>query len=129
MPEVFQDAEEHDWDVDFYMTCMYNVYKTTPGWRESYLVSGKHLPESYDDEDRDRMLAFVRQTSKPCLLFKVLAAGRHAGTPQERRAAFRYAIENSKPQDALVVGMFPKHSDQVAENATLIRELTPASNA
>ncbi len=123
MPEVLEDAEEHGWDVDFYMASMYNVYKNTPGWRESYLVSGERLPESYDEQDRDRMLAFIRQTAKPCVLLKVLAAGRRAGTPEERRAAFKYVIENSKPQDALVVGMFPKHSDQPAENAALIRDI------
>jgi hypothetical protein len=127
MPEMLMDCEEHDWGVDFYMTCMYNLYKLTPGWRDSLIVSGERQPEVYDDKDRDRMLAFVRQVDKPCLLFKVLAAGRNAKTPESLRATFRYVIENSKPCDALVVGMFPKQSNQMAENAAIIREVVPRS--
>ena len=123
MPEVLTNAEEHGWDVDFYMTSMYDVYKSTPGWRESFLVSGVRLPEVYEEEDRDRVLTFVRQTAKPCLLFKVLAAGHQADTAEHRRAAFRHAIEHSKPGDAMVVGMFPKDSDEIAENAAVVRSL------
>ena len=32
------------------------------------------------------------------------------------RAAFQYAFSQIKPQDAVVVGMYPKHIDQVALN-------------
>jgi hypothetical protein len=59
--------------------------------------------------------------------FKVLAAGRNATTPESLRATFRYVVENSKPRDALVVGMFPKQSNQIAENAAIIREVVPRS--
>ena len=31
-------------------------------------------------------------------------------------AAFRFAFENIKPKDAVVVGMFPKYEDQIALN-------------
>jgi hypothetical protein len=30
--------------------------------------------------------------------------------------AFRFAFSNIKPKDAVVVGMFPKHLDQIALN-------------
>jgi hypothetical protein len=123
MPEVLMDCEEKGWGADFYMTCAYNVYKLTPGWRDSLIVSGERQPERYDEEDRDRMLAFVRQTDKPCLVFKILAAGRNAKTPEDLREAFKYVIENSKPDDAVVVGMFPKYSNQIEENASIVREL------
>jgi len=126
MPEVLIACEERDWGVDFYMTSMYSLYKLTPGWRDSLIVSGERQPEVYDDADRDRMLAFVRETDKPCLLFKVLAAGRNAKAPESLRATFQYVIESSKPGDALVVGMFPKYSNQIAENSAIIRGLVAA---
>jgi len=122
-PEVIQDSEAHGWDVDFYMAALYNPYKLTPGWRESFLVSGVHLPEVYEDIDRDRMTEVIRQVSKPCLAFKILAAGRNAETPDRLEEAFRYALTNIKETDPIVVGMFPKHSDQVAQNTTLLTHL------
>ena len=39
------------------------------------------------------------------------------------RAAFARAFESIKPTDAVVVGMFPRDSDQVAENAAIVREV------
>ncbi len=78
--------------------------------------------ETYDDEDTLRMVKTIQATPKPCLGFKILAAGKKAGTPEERRNAFEFAFTNIKPIDGVVVGMFPKHSPQVAGNAALVRE-------
>lgn len=122
-PEILEHIEESGWDVDFYMTCLYNVYKNDTGWRESYIVSGVRKPEVYDDPDRDVMCRAIRATSKTCLAFKVLAAGRRADTPESVREAFEFTFQNIKPQDAVVVGMFPKHSDEVAINADLVAQL------
>ena len=69
------------------------------------------------------MTKVIRQVSKPCLAFKILAAGRNAETPDRLEEAFRYALTNIKPIDAIVVGMFPKHSDQVAQNTSLLTHL------
>ena len=66
-PEVIEESEDKGWDVDFYMAALYNPYKLTPGWRESFLASGKHEPEIYEHTDRDRMCNVIRQTRKPCL--------------------------------------------------------------
>jgi len=122
-PEVIQDSEEKGWDVDFYMASLYNPYKLTPGWRESFLVSGKHEPEVYEDSDRDKMSSVIRQVKKPCLAFKILAAGRNAQTPQRLREAFEFALRSIKSSDAIVVGMFPKGTDQVAKNAALLADI------
>jgi hypothetical protein len=122
-PEVIEESEEKGWDVDFYMAALYNPYKLTPGWRESFLVSGQHEPEIYEHTDRDRMCNVIRQTRKPCLAFKILAAGRNAQTPDRLSEAFQFALSNIKPTDAIVVGMFPKHSDQVAQNTALVTQL------
>ena len=90
---------------------------------ESMLVSGKREPETYDDADRARACTVIRSVAKPCLAFKVLAAGRKPKEEGGLREAFEYVLGHIKPTDALVVGMFPKHSDQIAENAALVREL------
>ncbi len=122
-PEVIEDSESRGWDVDFYMAGLYNPYKLTPGWRESFLVSGKHEPEVYEHGDRERMSRVVRQVKKPCLVFKILAAGRNAEDPARLRESFQFALNNIKPCDAVVVGMFPKRKNQIAENAALVAEI------
>ena len=113
IPEVIEYAEERDWDLDFYMTCFYNLSRKP---RESALVSGVHAfsGEQYLAEDRDRMCRTIRQTSKTCLAFKILAAGRHCATQEDVQRAFRFAFENIKEQDAVVVGMYPRDVDQIA---------------
>jgi hypothetical protein len=111
VPEALEYVEEKGWDVDFYMTCFYNINRR---------IDGK---EAYLPEDRERMVRFIRSTRKPCLAFKVLAAGRNATTPEQLRAAFQYAFANIKPGDAVVVGMFPKYRDEPGENVAIVREI------
>jgi len=122
LPEVIERVEEEGWDLDFYVCSAYNLNRTE---RESQLVSGVRNDngEVYDPADRDRMLGVVRTVGKPCLMIKVLAAGRHGTTPEATRAAFAYVLERIKPEDGLVVGVFPRDHDQVAENAAIVREL------
>jgi hypothetical protein len=60
---------------------------------------------------------------KPCLVYKVLAAGRRVGSAAEVRECFKTALANVKPTDALIVGMYQQHGDQVGENAATVREL------
>jgi len=123
-PEIIEYCEEKDWGVDFYMASFFNVYKVETAWRESYLVSGVRKPETYDHADTLRMVKTVQATQKPCLGFKILGAGKQAKTEESQRAAFEFALSNIKPTDGVVVGMFPKRSPQVAENAALVTELS-----
>jgi hypothetical protein len=113
MPQVIEYAEEKDWDIDFYMACLYNLSRDE---RESAIVSGKFQKERFFHEDRDTMTAVIRQTDKTCLAFKIMAANRNCKTPEDVAAAFDYAFRNIKPKDAVVVGMFPKYGDQITEN-------------
>ena len=116
MPEVFDYAEHKGWDVDFYMTCFYNLSREH---RESALVSGDKAAaadEKFLPEDPPRMVQFVQQTDKMCLAFKILAASRRCGTQEEVAQTFQYAFDNIKPTDAVVVGMFPKYLDQITLN-------------
>jgi hypothetical protein len=121
IPEVVQYAEEHGWETDFYMTCFYNLargHKAAPA-----VDRNTHVEEAYPDTDPDRMTALMRQVAKPCLGFKIMAANRKCSTPESVRTAFEYAFANIKPTDGVVVGMFPKYSNQVEENAHYVREI------
>ena len=121
IPEVVRRAEEENWGVDFYMTCLYNLSKQD---RISSAITGiSNQDEPFDEEDRDIMLETVRWVDKPCLVFKILGATRRCATPEDVRAAFAEAYHGMKPIDAGIVGMYPKDSDQVAENAEIVREL------
>ena len=121
-PAVIELAEEKGWDVDYFMCCLY--YLTRP--REEFQkLLGKDLPlgEIYLPSDPPRMFQAVRAARKPCLVYKVLAAGRRVGRPDEVRSCFATALTNIKPTDALIVGMYQEFGDQVGQNAALVREL------
>ncbi len=121
IPEVIEYAEEHGWETDFYMSCFYNLarsYKAAPA-----VDQDAYAKEAYPDGDPDRMTATIRQVQKPCLGFKIMAANRKCSTPESVRAAFEYAFANIKPTDAVVVGMFPKYSNQAQENAGYVDEI------
>ncbi|MCC6416675.1 MAG: hypothetical protein IT429_00330 [Gemmataceae bacterium] len=121
-PDLIRLAEDRGWDIDYYMCCLY--YLTRP--RDEYRkILGKDLPlgEIYLPSDPPRMFQVVRAVRKPCLVYKVLAAGRRINTPAEIRTCFETALTSIKPTDALIVGMFQQFGDQVAENTALVREL------
>jgi len=115
MPEVITFVEEHGWDIDFYMACFYNI--STPE-RQSALVTGRpvYQEETFRPEDPAKMCQVIRATAKPCIAFKILGANRRCGTRDEVRAAFEFAFANIKPIDAVCVGMYPRHIDQIREN-------------
>jgi hypothetical protein len=46
--------------------------------------------------------------------------------PAQIEAAFRFAFANIKASDPVIVGMFPKYSDQVQENTALVRKILAA---
>jgi hypothetical protein len=68
------------------------------------------------------MVKAIREVEKPCLAFKILAAGRRCGSEADVEECFRYAYSNIKKKDAVIVGMFPKFCDQVAENVGYARK-------
>jgi hypothetical protein len=124
IPEIIEYIEEKGWDIDFYMTGFYNVYKDITGRRESYIISGIHHEDIFDDADRARMVETIMKTSKPCLAFKILGAGRKCSRSETVRESFRFAFSHIKPTDGVVVGMFPKYKDIVRENVEIVKQLT-----
>jgi hypothetical protein len=121
-PALIEVAETKSWDVDYYMCCLY--YLTRPREEFSKLL-GPNLPlgEIYLPSDPPRMFKTIQSTRKPCLVYKVLAAGRSIASSREIRQCFATALANIKPTDALIVGMYQQLGDQVGENTKIVREL------
>jgi hypothetical protein len=121
-PALIELSEEKGWDVDYYMCCLY--YLTRPR-EELQKLLGADLPlgEIYLPSDPVRMFKVIQHSRKPCLAYKILAAGRRVDSPDQVRQAFQTALTNIKPSDALIVGMWQQFSDQVAENAAVVREI------
>ncbi len=113
-PDNIARIEDEGWENDFYMTCFHNVARTRDDMISEF--GDATVGEPFFESDPEKMCAVIRQVKKPCLAFKILAAGRKCDTPNITAQAFRYAFENIKPTDAVIVGMFPRDSDQVLEN-------------
>jgi hypothetical protein len=121
-PALVHLSEEKGWDVDYYMCCLY--YLTRPREEFTRLLGGE-LPvgEIYLASDPPRMFKMIQATHKPCLAYKVLAAGRRIENAAQIRQCFDTAFANIKPSDAVIVGMYQQLSDQVAENSGMVREI------
>jgi hypothetical protein len=127
-PELLALANDQGWDVDYFMCCLYYLTRPKDEFRK---LLGADLPlgEIYLPSDPPRMFKVIQTTKKPCLAYKVLAAGRRVGTPAEVRGAFQTALKNIKPSDALIVGMYQQFGDQVGANVALVRELREKSES
>ena len=121
IPQVIEYVEEKAWEADFYVCSFYNLargYKSAPAVdRDAY------AKDRFPPGDPDLMTAVMRKASKPCLGIKVLAASRKCSTPEEVKATFKYAFGSTKPNDAIIVGVFQKYRNQVAEDAAFVREI------
>ena len=91
-PEVVEYAEERGWDVDFYMLCAYNRTRTPEEIRKLLGVLPLPAAELYLETDPPHAYEVARKTSKTCFLFKILAAGRLARSPEEARQSFQGSI-------------------------------------
>ena len=65
MPAVIQYIEEKDWDVDFYMACVYERHRTKAELKELLGYVPIPVREVYLEEDPPRMCEALRQTQKP----------------------------------------------------------------
>jgi hypothetical protein len=120
MPAVIEYAEEHHWDIDFYMACVYNLSRAE---RVSSAITGKaNEGEPFFDEDIPVMYKTIRSVDKPCLAFKILGATRRCENQETVKEAFFEAFRNIKSSDVVNVGMYPRDIDQVAFNAQYTEE-------
>ncbi len=121
-PEVMDFIEDSGWPVDYYMTCFYRVSRTREEARA--LMNGEApLGETFLEKDPERMSQRILKTKRPCFGFKILAAGRAGFAKEQIETAFKGAFARIKPNDAVIVGMWPKFKNEMAENAAIVRGL------
>ncbi len=119
-PDNIKQIADEGWENDLFMTCFHYVTRPKDELQEKFgtLTVG----EPFFESDCDDMTAVVRQVKQPCLGFKILAAGRRCWNQRSIGKAFQYAFANIKKTDAVIVGMFPRYADEVAEDAGYARE-------
>jgi len=127
MPAVVDAVESKGWDLDFYMTCVYERHRSA---KDLEALLG-HVPipvgEVYLQSDPPRMFKAIRQTRRTCLAFKILAAGRLSERKEWVEQAFRQTFAGIKPTDGVIVGIYDRYSDQPAENAAYVRRFSSLS--
>ncbi|NQT12319.1 MAG: hypothetical protein HQ582_06210 [Planctomycetes bacterium] len=119
-PDNIKKIADEGWENDLFMTCFYFV--TRPRDEQAEKLGKVTVGEPFFESDPADMTAVARQVDQPCLGFKILAAGRSCWHPKSVEKCFRFAFENLKPIDGVIVGMFPVHRDEVAEDAAFARK-------
>jgi hypothetical protein len=129
MPGVVDAVESKGWDVDYYMTCVYERHRS--GQELEKLLGQAPIPvgEVYLPGDPPRMYKAVRQTRRTCLAFKILAAGRLSERPEWVEHAFRETLASIKPGDGIIVGIYDRYSDQPEQCAALVRRFAGGGRA
>ena len=121
MPAVIEEVESRGWDVDYYMACVYERHRTAEELEKLLGQAPIPVGEVYLPDDPPRMFKVMGQTRRPCLAFKILAAGRLSKKKEWVEKAFRDTFRSIKPNDAVIVGIYDRYSDQPAENAVYTR--------
>jgi len=116
-PDCIKYIEDKGWEVDFYQCCFY--YLTRPKQEIRAKLGSAPLGEPFLDTDRNDMSKVIKQVSKPCLAFKILAAGWLCETDDAVEEAFRFAFNGIKKTDAVIIGMYPKFKDEITQNVRL----------
>ncbi len=129
MPAVVDAIEDKGWDVDFYMTCVYERHRSAADLEKLLGQAPIPVGEVYLPKDPPRMFKAMRRTRKPCLAFKILAAGRLSERKAWVEQAFRETFESIKPDDAVIVGIYDRYSDQPAENAEYTSRFSSLSSS
>ena len=99
-PEAHLWAHELDLPLDFHVVSFYNCGSLRDG-----------LGEKFKPGDPPHAVAAIRQIDKPCIGYKIMAAGR-----VDARAAFEYAFANIKPGDCVNVGVYRGDNDAMVED-------------
>lgn len=121
-PDCIKRVADEGWGVDLFMTCFY--YITRPGREMEKMpeVVTAQVGRAFFVSDPLEMTRVVRQVEQPCLGFKILAAGRMCRKEELVEKAFRFAFEHIKASDGVIVGMYPRYSDQIRQNVDFTRQ-------
>lgn len=119
-PDVIKQIADEGWEVDFFMACFYNLTREVKtGEHVAALPVGSY---NFLKDDPVAMTNVIKQVTQPCLAFKILGAGRLCSSQEQVRSAFRFAFENIKPTDGVIVGMFPWSFDEITTNVQYVKE-------
>ena len=100
-------------EIDFHLICMYQI-SGYQGRRDDSVFS-----EKFEKLDRQIALDVLKKIERPCILYKIFAAGRL--TASEAFSDIRKAI---KDKDGVLIGMYPKDNPNVfRENSLLVNGL------
>ncbi|MEN6494631.1 MAG: hypothetical protein ABFD16_10100 [Thermoguttaceae bacterium] len=105
MPAVVDAIESKGWQVDYYMTCVYERHRSKEDLEKLLGQAPIPVGEVYLPLDPPRMFKVVQATKRPCLAFKILAAGRLSERRPWIEQAFRETFAAIKPSDAVIVGI------------------------
>ncbi len=128
-PDDLKRIADEGWENEFFMTSFHNLSR--PADEQRKLFGTVAVGEPFFETDPPAMAAVMRQVTKPCLAYKILAAGRRSvsanSVQQAVEKGFKYAFANIKPTDGVIVGMFPVYRDELSESVALTRKYgTPA---
>jgi hypothetical protein len=143
-PEVFDIIESQNWDVDYYMTCLYKYGRTHSEWLNDFASNPHMMPveigyptegnsELYGGEiafvqgDPPAMLKVIKQCKKPCWVYKLLASTRLTQRQDIVEDRFKYILSNIKSTDAVVVRMWSKYQDEFALDKEYVAKYSRAS--
>jgi len=121
-PDHLALIADEDWENAFFHTCFY--FLTRSQEEIAKRLGDTPIDLVFYEHDPERMTKVVRQVQKPCLGFKILAAGRKCWNAEMLEKAFSFAYQNIKPIDGVIVGMYQAFKDEVAENARMALKLT-----
>ncbi len=123
-PDCIKQIADEDWEVDFFMTCFYFLTRANvPGALEKIPpIQTLEFVYPFLKDDPKGMVQVIRQVKQPCLAFKILGAGRLCANQDSVREAFRFALTNIKPTDAVIVGMYPRFFDEIRANVEYTRQ-------
>jgi len=120
-PDCIKRIADEDWDVDFFMTCFYFLTRKTAG--KEVDIPTLEISYPFFKDDPKNMIRVIQQVKQPCLAFKILGAGRQCSSQEMVQSAFKFAFDNIKPSDGIIVGMCPWYYDQIGANAKYARDL------
>ncbi|MCM8768760.1 MAG: hypothetical protein NC911_03645 [Candidatus Omnitrophica bacterium] len=119
-PEFIALAEEENWDIDFYLACFFNL--TGRGKKDLTVIKGSS-GEVFDFSDPPKMCQVIKQVKKPCVAYKIFGSGRLCQNRNQVYQAISFALENIKPGDLILTGVFQKFGNQIKENVAIVREI------
>lgn len=131
VPEHMMMAEEENWDIDFYVSCLYNARRDKRG-EESGFLTGKEKHLEFYPDDRFLMLDTIKKVTKPCIAFKIFAGGQifYDKTPdgirQAVHTAFKETYDTVKDCDIACMGVYQEHKNQIKENAEIVKNILKA---